>query len=150
MPTNQLCHDQAASGLLSADDWSVSFCRRQTWEISFILLAGGEPLLRRDVLLVASTYKEILFPVFTNGTGFDEEFFLFDDNRNLIPMISIEGDAEQTNRRRGEGVYAKINAAMHRLCEKGILFGVSVTVTKNNIREITQLDFLRNLFELGA
>ncbi len=148
---NQLCHDQAASGLLSSDDWNRIFLQARDLGISFILLAGGEPLLRRDVLLVAATYKEIIFPVFTNGTGFDEAFFsLFDNNRNLIPMISIEGSAEQTNRRRGEGVYAKIDAAMHTLCEKGILFGVSITVTKSNIREITQLEFLRTLFELGA
>ncbi|KAA6315182.1 hypothetical protein EZS27_034321, partial [termite gut metagenome] len=36
--------------------------------ISFILLAGGEPLLRKDVLVAASKIKEVAFPVFTNGT----------------------------------------------------------------------------------
>ena len=32
--------------------------------ISFIVLAGGEPMLREDVILKASKYPEILFPIF--------------------------------------------------------------------------------------
>ena len=48
-------------------------------KICFILPAGGEPLIRRDIIEAAGKRPDILFPVFTNGTFMDEGFFaLFD------------------------------------------------------------------------
>ncbi|PRR79121.1 hypothetical protein CLLU_35680 [Clostridium luticellarii] len=49
--------------------------------------------MRRNIVEKASSFKEIVFPIFTNGTLFDEDYMnLFDKNRNLVPIVSIEGN----------------------------------------------------------
>lgn len=35
--------------------------------ISFILLAGGEPLARENILIITKDYPDVLFFIFTNG-----------------------------------------------------------------------------------
>ena len=77
---------------LSDEEWLRIFREAEALGISFILLAGGEPMLRRDVVEAAGKMRNIIFPVFTNGTFLDERCFrLLDECRNLIPVLSIEG-----------------------------------------------------------
>ena len=77
---------------LSGEEWNGIFEEANDLGVSFILLAGGEPLLRRDVIEAASTHQDILFPIFTNGTFINDAYFdLLDRSRNLIPIMSIEG-----------------------------------------------------------
>ncbi len=103
---NNACCDSDRPDLLQAQEWDRIFTEADELGISFILLAGGEPLMRYDVIKQAATHGSILFPVFTNGTFLQEKYLnLFDENRNLIPIISIEGDEKTTDARRGEGVF---------------------------------------------
>ena len=148
---NNACGDEEAAGLLSAGEWDRIFTEAEEMGISFILLAGGEPLMRRDVLETAAGHKDILFPVFTNGTCINDRYLaFFDRNRNLLPVISIEGDREITNSRRGEGVYEKIDAAMQKMRAKNVVFGASVTVTKGNMEEVYSDKFVTFLSEMGC
>ena len=83
---------------LSTGEWSRIFDEADELGISFILLAGGEPMLSRDVIEAASKRRNILFPVFTNGTYMDAKYFeLFGKCRNLLPVMSIEGGKEITD-----------------------------------------------------
>ena len=119
--------------------------------MSFILLAGGEPMLRRDIIEAAGNRPNILFPIFTNGTFMGERYFeLFDRCRNLVPVMSIEGGREITDARRGEGIYDKLIANMDALSSRGLIFGASVTVTTQNFREVTSEAFLKNLSDRGC
>ena len=119
--------------------------------ISLILLAGGEPLLRHDVIEVAALHKNIVFPVFTNGTMIQNDYLeRFDRNRNLVPILSIEGERNTTDSRRGDGVYDKLVSNMGELKKRGILFGASVTVTKENLAEVLGKEFTNILVELGC
>ena len=107
--------------------------------------------MRRGIIEKAASVKEIVFPIFTNGTMFDENYInLFDKNRNLVPMISIEGDRIQTDGRSGIGTYNSIMTAMDSLNKKGILFGGSVTVTTENIKTVTSKEFVQELYNKGA
>ena len=136
---------------LTADEWKIIFDEAEELGISFIFLLGGEPLLRRDVIEMAAKKPHILFPVFTNGTYLDEAYSeLFDKCRNLVPVMSIEGDEAVTDARRGEGVYGKLMANMETLRKKGMLFGASVTVTTENIREVTDCAYIEKLSENGC
>ena len=77
---------------MSVPEWENIFGQAEELGISFILLAGGEPLLRRDLVEAAAGHSSIIFPIFTNGTLIDDVYTkLFDENRNLVPVISIEG-----------------------------------------------------------
>ena len=140
---NNATVDCEATRQLNDEEWLRIFKEAEELGISFILLAGGEPMLRRDVVVAAGTMPNIIFPVFTNGTYMDERYFeLLDKSRNIIPVMSIEGGREETDSRRGEGVYDRLIANMDELHSRGLIYGVSVTVTKENIGEVYSDEFL--------
>lgn len=145
------CGDGQVQEQLSADDWRRIFEEASGIGISFILIAGGEPLLRRDIIELAAEFDNIIFPIFTNGTMIEEDYLkLFAEHRNLIPVLSMEGDAEKTDARRGDGVSKKIEHAAKCLKERGILFGASITVTAENQNDVTEPDFAEALRENGC
>jgi MoaA/NifB/PqqE/SkfB family radical SAM enzyme len=148
---NNICGTKEKSAMLTADEWSGIFKEARELGISFNLLAGGEPLLRRDVLVAASQYKDIVFPVFTNGTLFDHDYIdLFNKNRNLVPIVSLEGDKKTTDQRRGEGTYKRLTDSLKQMKNRGLLYGASITVTKGNLNEITSERFINTLNSLGC
>lgn len=71
---NHACTDDAPVDQLTTEDWKNIFAEAKDLGIGFILLAGGEPLLRKDVIEAAGEYPEILFPVFTNGLLLGDEY----------------------------------------------------------------------------
>ena len=148
---NNATVDEEAVRQLSGAEWRKVFDEAEELGISFILLAGGEPLLRRDVIEAAGEKQNILFPVFTNGTFLDERYLeLFDRCRNLVPVMSIEGEKEVTDARRGAGVYDKLIAGMDEFNKRGLIFGASVTVTTENLKEVSSDAFLRDLSDRGC
>ncbi|MGB8451887.1 MAG: radical SAM protein [Anaerocolumna sp.] len=148
---NSSCTDHKDLNQMSTREWDRIFLEAGEIGISFILLAGGEPMMRMDVVKAAAKYKNIIFPVFTNGTMFDDTYLsLLDNNRNLIPILSIEGDSSTTDLRRGEGIYAKLMEDMKNMSQAGILYGASITVNKENIAEVTSDAFLTNLYNRGC
>ncbi len=149
--SNHATTDEAPVKQLSSEEWLRIFEEADDLGVSFILLAGGEPLLRRDIIEAAGERQNILFPVFTNGTFMDERYFeLLDRRRNLIPIMSIEGNREITDARRGPGVYDRLIANMEELQRRGLVFGASVTVTTENLREVTSEAFLSSLSDRGC
>lgn len=148
---NKSCNDGLDEAQLSAEKWEDIFKQAKELGVSFMLLAGGEPLLRMDVIKAAAQIKEIIFPIFTNGTFINDDYLeLFNRNRNLIPIISIEGDMQKTDERRGKGVHDILINAMRDMRRKGIFFGSSITVTTKNIYEVTSKEFFANLCGMGC
>lgn len=148
---NHATTDSEPVSQLTDKDWLRIFDEADDLGISFIILAGGEPMLRRDIIEAAGKKQNILFPVFTNGTYMDERYFeLFEKCRNLVPIMSIEGSREITDSRRGEGIYDKLMANMEVFRKRGLIFGASVTVTTENFREVTSPEFLGSLSDKGC
>ncbi len=148
---NHACKDSAPVNQLTAQEWQKIFDEANDIGVGFILLAGGEPFIRRDIITIAAKTPDILFPIFTNGTMVDDEYLkLFDKNRNLVPILSIEGGEETTDNRRGKGVYEKLNTSMKRMKDAGVLFGASVTVTTENMREVLSDEFVNQMYGKGA
>lgn len=136
---------------LTSVEWLRIFDEADDLGVSFILLAGGEPMIRRDIIEAAGKKSNILFPIFTNGTFMDEKYFeLLDKSRNLIPIMSIEGEKEVTDARRGVGIYDKLISNMDELHDRGLIFGASITVTTQNIEEVTSDSFLQKLSDRGC
>lgn len=136
---------------LTSEEWFGIFDEADELGISFILLAGGEPMIRRDIIEAAGKKQNILFPIFTNGTFMDERYFdLLDKCRNLVPIMSIEGEKEITDARRGKGIYDRLISNMDELCKRGLIFGASITVTTKNIGEVTSDSFLQKLSDRGC
>ena len=148
---NDACNDNTPLNQLSDVEWADIFNQAKDIGISFIVLAGGEPMLRKDVIVKASDYPEILFPIFTNGTMINDDYLkLLDENRNLIPILSIEGDEEITDSRRGRGVYSQLISTMELMKNKNIIFGASLTFTKGNINKVLSNETVSRLHDLGC
>ena len=148
---NHATVDAAPVQQLTSEEWLKLFSEADDLGISFILLAGGEPMLRRDIIEAAGKRPNILFPIFTNGTFMDERYFdLFDRCRNLVPIMSIEGEQAVTDARRGKGIYERLVRNMDELHRRGLIYGASVTVTTQNIREVTSESFLKTLSDRGC
>ncbi len=136
---------------LTSEEWAKIFDEADELGISFVLLAGGEPLLRQDVIEAAGKKQNVLFPILTNGTFLNERYYnLFDRCRNLIPIMSIEGAREVTDARRGKGIYDKLIANMDEFHRRGLIFGASMTVTTENLHEVSSASFLRELSDRGC
>ena len=148
---NEATDDAEPVKQLTGEEWKKVFLEAGDLGISYIILAGGEPLLRRDVIEAAGGIKDIIFPVFTNGTFINERYFdLFDKCRNLIPVMSIEGDKAHTDSRRGEGIYDRLTANMEEFRRRHLIFGASVTVTTENINSVLSREFAGELMSRGC
>ena len=145
------CGDGAPAEQMSAEEWAAVFKEARDLGVAFILLAGGEPMVRWDVIQTAARYPEILFPVFTNGTMLsDAALDYIQRHRNLLPVLSIEGGQESTDRRRGAGVFEKIRRGIREMRTRRIAFAASVTVSKENLEEVLADEFLGQLSEEGC
>ena len=148
---NHATVDSEPVAQLTREEWLRVFSEADDLGVSFILLAGGEPMLRRDIIEAAGERPDILFPIFTNGTFIDERYLaLFDRCRNLIPIMSIEGNRGVTDAQRGKGVYDRLIANMEAFQKRGLIFGASVTVTTENLREVSSDAFIESLSGRGC
>ena len=140
-----------AKETLSPEEWKATFTEAASLGINFSLLAGGEPLTRRDILEAVAEVKDMIFPVFTNGTLIGSRYLdFFKDHLNMVPVISIEGTAIGTDARRGQGVFQRALKSMEMLREEDLFFGVSITVTTENYQQVTSSDFIDSLRRLGC
>lgn len=143
--------DEPTKPTLTADEWHRLFEEAAQMGFSVALLAGGEPLTRRDLLEGIASVKEMLFPVFTNGTLIGPQYVeFFKKHLNVLPVISLEGDALATNTRRGQGVYERALLSMKMLHDAGLFFGTSITVTTENKTTVTSDEYVAQLHELGC
>jgi MoaA/NifB/PqqE/SkfB family radical SAM enzyme len=118
---------------------------------SFVILAGGEPLIRPDILEITQSFPEIIFFMFTNGLMITDEIAdRFKEQRNVVPLISLEGNNIETNDRRGSGVYDRLQTVIARLKKQDIFFGISTTVTSFNYNTVINDEFVSHLTGLGC
>ncbi|WAC05358.1 MAG: radical SAM protein [Methanoregula sp.] len=141
-PAPEMSPDQLASVIGQAGDLGVSF----------VVFAGGEPLVRKDeILALAQKFPKIIFAVFSNGLLIDEKTTAaLAERKNIIPVLSFEGFEKETDNRRGEGVYRKLMRASAMLEEHHIFFGCSVTVTRSNHALVTDEKFVRMMIDSGC
>jgi MoaA/NifB/PqqE/SkfB family radical SAM enzyme len=118
---------------------------------NIIMIAGGEPLLRKDILEAAGRVKETIFPVVTNGTLLNGDYIrFFKKNRNLVPVLSIEGNPESMDERRGPGLYAKVISVAEVLRRSKMFFGLSMVLTRDNFEQLTDPEVLQQYHKLGS
>lgn len=136
---------------LSPEQWLEIFKEAASLGINFSLMAGGEPMMRKDILEAVSEVEDMIFPIFTNGTLIGPSYVEFLRKRlNLVPIISIEGTAMGTDERRGQGVFRRAMHSMELLKEENLFFGTSITVTTENMQLVTSRDFVNQLRSYGC
>jgi MoaA/NifB/PqqE/SkfB family radical SAM enzyme len=119
--------------------------------ISIVMIAGGEPLIREDIIDIMEEFPEIIFPLFTNGMLLDDDILKrVRKAKHIIPVLSFEGFGPRTDNRRGEGVFETLMDAAEKLHRAGVFWGTSLTVTRSNFNEVTDPDFIESLNGLGC
>ncbi len=98
------------------------------------VIAGGEPFLLPGIASLFREFPDRIFLVFTNGTALrDRDYEILTSCRNTAVVVSLEGDRELTDERRGSGVYESALRTLDRLRTGGVLTGLSVTIGSANI-----------------
>ncbi|MDY6847109.1 MAG: radical SAM/SPASM domain-containing protein, partial [Chloroflexota bacterium] len=121
------------------------------WGLQFTVVSGGEPMVYRSqgkgLLDLAEKHQDNYFMFYTNGTLITEEVAQrMADLGNIIPMVSLEGWREQTDDRRGEGIFDKACKTLDRLYDAGVLYGVSLTPTRENADILMSEEFIDFIF----
>ena len=117
----------------------------------FIVTQGGEMFVYDEMWKLYEKHNDVYFQVYTNGTLIDKKVAQrLAKLGNVAPMISLEGFREETDERRGKGVFDKVMQAMDNLREAGVLFGFSVTQTRTNTDVVTSFEFIDMLIEKGC
>jgi MoaA/NifB/PqqE/SkfB family radical SAM enzyme len=119
--------------------------------ISFFVIAGGEPLTRPEIVDIARDYPHIVFLLITNGLLLGPALISrLAGMRNVVPVLSIEGNQAETDERRGRGVHERLQDKMEELKRAGIFFSLSFTVTRTNYDTVTDPDFLQSAVDAGC
>jgi MoaA/NifB/PqqE/SkfB family radical SAM enzyme len=144
-------HNAKRNGELTIPEWEKLLDEAGELGVSVALVAGGEPLSRPEFFDMLKTRKSMLFPVFTNGLLIDDPYIeKFRSQPNLIPVVSVEGLQDQTDGRRGEGVFLEVKNALARLNSAKIFHGISITVTRKNFDSVTSDAFVRSFIKDGC
>lgn len=119
--------------------------------IYFFTILGGEPFICDYMWDIFSKYDDASFQVFTNGTMLDEKTVRHIIKLgNVMPIISLEGSQEETDSRRGKGIYQKTMLALDQLRQANALYGFSVMVTRENAETICRDPFNQLMVEKGC
>lgn len=119
--------------------------------ISTVFIAGGEPFIKKDLIEIAYQFPQILFPVFTNGILIDDQNIAgLNAHKNIIPIISLEGNKKETDDRRGCGVFDNADHLMLKLNAKNLLWGVSITLTSQNFNTIINDHYIKDILSKGC
>jgi MoaA/NifB/PqqE/SkfB family radical SAM enzyme len=121
--------------------------KRELWDSYLTIVSGGEPFLWRDggrgILDLAEKHPTEYFMTYTNGTLIDEATAeRLGELGNITPALSLEGFEEETDERRGPGVFRQILDTLERLRRHGVPFGISITPTNRNWDLLTSERFL--------
>lgn len=120
--------------------------------VYFYIYTGGEPMVRKnDLIELCRRHSDCVFMSFTNGTLIDQEFAdKMKEVKNFFPVVSIEGDREATDSRRGEGTYDKVMHALDILHENKLPIGISCCYTSRNIPSIVSDEFIDSMIDKGV
>ena len=144
-------HHRPGGGLLDIGRLGTLLDEADQLGISIVMVAGGEPLLRREIFGLTKRHPGIIFPLFTNGLLLDgDAIATLRRQQNVIPVISLEGSPEHTDLRRGTGVHQRLLASLSALQRSGVLAGCSLTVTAGNFSMVTDAAFIEELARRGC
>jgi MoaA/NifB/PqqE/SkfB family radical SAM enzyme len=103
------------------------------------MIAGGEPFLLPGIAKLFRDYPDRLFLVFTNGTALrPSDYEILRRCTNTVVVVSLEGDRDLTDLRRGSGVFEKAMSSLDKLNDAGILTGIAVTIGSANVEYWSQ------------
>jgi len=140
-----------SSPSLSYDYWKQIITEANDLGIFGFVLAGGEPFLFPNLIELPRLFSKNLFVLITNGTlCSDEEIDHMSNTANLAVFVSIEGDEQLTNTRRGKNVHQYAMHSLTHFIQHGVPCGISVTITRKNYDYWIKPDTLSMFMKMGV
>ncbi len=139
------------SGELSKAELSNLFNEAQNMGFLAAVLTGGEPLMRDDILDIVEKQPQILFVLITNGSLMTPKIAAaIGRMKNLVVLVSIEGNCVFTDERRGVGAHQAVLEAMAMLKDAGAFFGFAATNNAQNSGYLGSDEFIDHMIERGC
>ncbi len=137
---------------LSFEDMDSIVTQGKELGVYFYMMTGGEPMVRKkDIIELCRKHNDCVFFAYTNGTLVDEALCKqMQEVGNLFLGLSVEGEPDVNDMRRGNGVYNKVMHAMDLLKEHGLVFGTSICYTSANYKSVTSEEFIQMLIDKGC
>lgn len=156
MRCNYNCHGCYSHGRDSANELSTVeldalFGEAEDLGVTSIVVTGGEPFMRDDLLDLMARHRRLLFVPITNGSLVTPEVAQRIARRgNVLLLVSIEGFPEDTDSRRGPGAHKAALRALARLREAGACYGFAATNTALNTDHLATDAFVDEMIGLGC
>lgn len=136
---------------LSFEEFDRVLIEAQEMGVGFVTILGGEPFVYPHLFPIIKKHPEVFFQIYTNGTLMDRnKARLLSKLGNTMVVSSIEGFEEQTDARRGRGIFKKVMETMDMLAEARVLQGTSSTVTRHNVEAISSDEFIDLVISKGS
>jgi radical SAM protein with 4Fe4S-binding SPASM domain len=107
-----------------------------------IVITGGEPFLRKDIIDIVNIIKERGFRTLINSNGLmirDEHLQQLRGYDGLQICISLDGIKDSHEKIRGIGTYEPTIKQIRRISEAGINTAINMLCHKGNYRELSQV-----------
>jgi MoaA/NifB/PqqE/SkfB family radical SAM enzyme len=149
--TGCYARDYPHDGEMSLESIDEMFAAAEKMGVFLVIITGGEPILRDGIIPLFRRHKRLLFLMITNGTLMDDKkAAMIARAGNIITVASLEGSEEQTDVRRGNGVYHQVENAMGYLQSAGAVFGFSAMVTCQNFETLSSNEFIDEMTARGC
>ncbi len=156
MRCNLKCYGCYAWQYSKKNDLPYDVCNRVIDEANdvglyFFVITGGEPFCWGKLYDFLKRHNDSFFQIYTNGQLINNEVAKkLAELGNAVPCISVEGFEEETDKRRGKGAWNNVMNAMEVLNKNGVLFGFSVTATRENNELVVSDKFIDLFIDKGA
>jgi MoaA/NifB/PqqE/SkfB family radical SAM enzyme len=116
-----------------------------------IVVTGGEPLLREDLLDALRRHQRLLFVLITNGALVTDGFARgVAESGNAIALVSVEGFPSDTDGRRRIGAHGAALRALQRFRDADVCFGFAAMNTRLTTDHLATDAFLGRMEEIGC
>jgi MoaA/NifB/PqqE/SkfB family radical SAM enzyme len=143
--------DRVTNNELTTSELDNLFDEAVELGVCAIVITGGEPLLRSDMLDLIKRHRRLLFVLITNGTLVSPEIASrIAHSSNIITLVSIEGQPHHTEERRGKGSHNNALSTIKLLKEAKACYGFATTVTTSNCWYVSSDNFIDRMVQLGC
>jgi SynChlorMet cassette radical SAM/SPASM protein ScmE len=126
---------------LSTAEWQSFFAELEDWKVMSVILTGGEPFARNDILALIDSVvvHQLRFYIFSNGTFITKDIvnYLVGSKRFDGILISLDGsNADVQDQISGKGAFRLALQGLNYLLEFGAPVAVRITVVRRNVADV--------------
>ncbi|MGQ9622380.1 MAG: radical SAM/SPASM domain-containing protein [Candidatus Caldatribacteriaceae bacterium] len=143
--------DRSTEDELSSKELDNLFKEAEELGIPSVVVTGGEPFSREDLLPLMEKHKFLLFVVITNGVFLSSTLAKnISRSGNVVTIVSVEGFEMDTDGRRQVGAYRNAVRAMEFMRLADGIYGFAATNTCKNHKTLSSGRFINEMISLGC